>query len=391
MKKAKLTKGAIDNASAGEADRWLFDNEVPGFGVRIQPSGRKTYVLRYRNSDRTQRKHTIGRCCDMPPDQARALARKIYATIADGKDPAAERADARTAPTIKELSERYLKEHAEPYKKPASVKGDRQMWNAVILPKWGTRKVESITRGDVLTLHGSMAANPAKANHVLALLSKAFNLAETWEWRRALNPCGKVKKYKIPEVEAIMTPAQIAAVDSAAADMAATGEIPRPMLTLIRLLFLSGCRLNEIMSARQEWVDRERNLLVLPDSKVGQRKIALSEAAMLVIDSVPAGMWLIRGRTKGEHMKYPWALWRSVLKRAGVTGRVRIHDIRHTVGSLAHRNGLSQLEVARLLGHRNLSTTQRYLHGFTGDGARSAELVASVMAQASSNARTRLP
>lgn len=387
----KLTKTAIDNATAAAADVWLWDADVPGFGVRIQPSGRKTYVMRYRNADRTQRKITVARCCDMPPDQARNLARKHYAAIADGKDPASDRADALTAPTIRELSDRYMKEHATPYKKPSSVKADRWLWDTAILPKWGSRKVESITRAEVITFHGSMADTPAKANHILALLSKAMNLAETWEWRKTPNPCRKVKKFKIQERETILTPEQIAEVERVTADMVGAREIPVSMLTLVRLLFLTGCRLNEIMSSRRSWVDKERKLLLLPDSKVGQRKIQLSDAAMAVIDDAPRGTWLIQGRVPGEHMKSPWKMWKMIVERAGIAGQVRLHDIRHSVGSLAHRAGLSQLEVSRLLGHKHLVTTQRYLHGFTGDGARSAELVASVMTQASTKARTRLP
>lgn len=91
---AKLTKTAVDNAKAPEkGDNWVWDSELEGFGVRVQASGRKTYVIRYRAKDasRTQRKLTIARCSDMPPDKARELARKEFAKVAEGLDPTADK------------------------------------------------------------------------------------------------------------------------------------------------------------------------------------------------------------------------------------------------------------------------------------------------------------
>ncbi|WP_191060719.1 Arm DNA-binding domain-containing protein, partial [Geminicoccus harenae] len=88
----KLTKTLVDGLKPGEKDQWIWDTEAPGFGVRVQPSGRKTYVARYRTIDgKVQRKMTVARCTDMPPDRARDLARKVFAAVAAGEDPAAQR------------------------------------------------------------------------------------------------------------------------------------------------------------------------------------------------------------------------------------------------------------------------------------------------------------
>jgi len=375
-----ITKTVVERLQPGEADRWEWDAELRGFGVRVQPSGRKTYVIRYRTAQRKQRKYTIGRCSDFTPDQARARARKAFGVVADGGDPAADRAAVLDAPTMKDLRERYMREHAVPYKKPSSVADDRQLWKNVIIPRWGDRTVASITQAQVMSLHAELAPTPAKANHVIALLSKAFNLSELWEWRLG-NPCRGVKKYKIHERENILSLAEINKLLATAEEMAAGGEIPVPMANLLKLLLLTGCRLNEIMSARQEWVDHDRRLLLLPDSKVGQRRIPLSEAAMVVVRSVPKGTWLIPGRLHGTHMTSPWKMIARICKRAGVK-HVRPHDLRHTVGSLGHRAGLSQREIARLLGHRQMSTTERYLHGYEGDDVRAIDRVAEIIAAA---------
>lgn len=106
----KLTKTVVDGLKPSTSDVWCWDLELPGFGVRVQPSGRKTYGIRYRNAASEQRKMTLCRCADMPPDRARDLARKKFADVAEGKDPAAERRPAKEASgaTVEALFKGYV-------------------------------------------------------------------------------------------------------------------------------------------------------------------------------------------------------------------------------------------------------------------------------------------
>lgn len=373
----KLTKTFVDSLKPSLKDEWHWDSEIPGFGVRIQPSGRKTYVARYRTHDRVQRKLTLARCSDMPPDRARDLARKAFATVAEGGDPTKDRRVEKDAPTMSDLQERYMKEHAGPFKKEASARLDAMNWRLHIIPAIGKKKVKDVKRSDILSLHGSLSEKPATANQVLALLSKALNLCETWEWRaRNSNPCHEVKKYKITERELILTPVQIKSLSSTLDEMLSAGEITEPMTNLVRLLMLTGCRLREIMCAQRSWIDNERQLLLLPDSKVGQRKIALSAPAMDIINNIAASeTWLIPGRVRLEPMNSPYKAWKRIKQKAGLPVELRIHDLRHTAGSLGHMAGLSQKQIQIMLGHKQMSTTERYLHGATGDDA----LIASKM------------
>jgi len=384
MKKAKLTKTIIDNAAPGEVDVWLWDTELPGFGVRVQPSGRKTYTIRYRARDsKVQRKMTVARCADMPPDRARDLARKAFAAVAEGRDPVADQRKKITdAKTVEAMKERYMREHAKPFKKPASAELDEKNWRIHILPTLGDKLVREVSKADILTLHGSLSTKPATANQCLALLSKAFNLAEDWEWRdRNTNPCHKVKKYDVRERELILTLAQIKRLNSTLTTMVQENEITQDFANLIRLLLLTGCRLREIMHAKREWVDETRRLLLLPDSKVGQRKIALSPQCMEIIATIPkTAEWLIAGRIHGEPLITPYAVWKKVKKRAGLPDELRIHDLRHSAGSLGHMAGLSQKEIAIMLGHKQLSTTERYLHGHNGAQATIADKMAETIA-----------
>jgi integrase len=375
----KLTKKIVEDTQTTDKDVWIWCSELPGFGMRVQPSGRKTFVTRYRTAAGTQRKTTIARCSDVTADKARELARKTFSAVAEGKDPAAEKHALKNAPTVDELRARYMREHAAPFKKSGSITNDEMLWRLHVIPALGKKRVDAVTRADILAMHGSLADKPATANACVALLSKAFNLAELWEWRTTANPCRQVKKFKIRERETILTHEQIGRLNETLNDMAAKDEIPQSMADLVRLLLITGCRLNEIMSARQSWVDRSRSLLLLPDSKVGQRRIALSSAAMEIIDSIPAGEWLIPGRTDLEHLKHPHGMFTRIKARAQLPADLRPHDLRHTAGSLAHMAGLTQKQVATMLGHRQIATTARYLHGFAGDDARSVNIVGNVI------------
>lgn len=380
----KLTKTLVDSCKPSDTDQWIWDSELPGFGIRIQVSGRKTYVARYRTHDRVQRKLTLARCSDMPPDRARDLARKAFATVAEGGDPTKARRVEKDAPTVADLQDRYMNEHAKPFKKATSTRLDDANWRLHILPQLGKKKVKDVKRSDILTLHGSLSEKPATANQVLALLSKAFNLCEIWEWSpRNSNPCHEVKKYSIRERELILSPAQIKTLSATLDDMLAAGEINEPMGNLVRLLMLTGCRLREIMHAQRDWVDQERQLLLLPDSKVGQRKIALSGPAMDIINGIASTeTWLIPGRRHGQPMDTPYKAWKRIKERAGLPPELRIHDLRHTAGSLGHMAGLSQKQIQLLLGHKQMSTTERYLHGATGDDAVIAAKMGNLISDA---------
>lgn len=385
----KLTKTVIDHLKPAGAETYAWCAELPGFGVRVLASGRKTYVARYRTAAGQQRKQMLGRCCDLAPEKAREMARKVFALVAEGKDPMAERAEkAARQQTVADLRDRYMAEHARPFKKPASVVNDEGNWRLHIIPRLGGRLVRDLTKADVTRLVGELAAHRAVANQCIALLSKAFALAEEWGWRApGTNPCRGVKKFKLAERETILSLEDICALETAMVDLHAEGRISRGVVGLIRLLLLTGCRLTEIMHAERAWVDADRRLLLLPDSKTGQRRIALSAAAMQEIEDLPAGRWLIAGRTADQHMVNPHGAWSMIKARARLPARMRLHDLRHSVGSLGHMAGLTQRQVKVQLGHKNMATTERYLHGSHDEAAMVAEKVAAIIQAARASAR----
>ncbi len=379
----KLTKTYVDGLKPTDKVYDVWDSELEGFGVRVHPTGRKVYLVRYRVKDatKTQRKQNIARASDMPPDRARDLARGIFAQVAEGKDPMKARQLDKEAPTVEDMANRYMKEHAKPFKKERSVVLDEKNFRIHILPVLGKKRVKDVTKANILSLVGSLSETPATGNQCIALLSKAFNLAEDWEWRdRNSNPCHKVKKYALQERELILNPDQIKALSETAHRLVIENKITKEMCDLVHLLMLTGCRLREIMNAKSSWIDFERSLLILPDSKVGKRHIALSPSSLEVIAGMdPSAEWLIPGRIKGQPMDSPYKAWKLLKLEAKLPMALRIHDLRHTVGSLGHMAGMSQKQIQLLLGHKQIGTTARYLHGATGEAAAVAEKIGNVI------------
>ena len=373
----KLTKTIVDAIQATDRETWVWCSTLPGFGVRAQASGRKTFVARYRTHDGTQRKLTLGRCCDLTPDQARELARKAFARAAAGEDPANERKELRQAPTVAELAEKYMTLHAIPFKKPASAAQDRRNWDQHILPLMGGKRVDAVTTADVAALMSKLAYSHVTANHARAVLSKAMNLAIAWGMRKNANPCFGVRKFRVRQRERVLTPDELGRLYRALPAFGAFRD-------LVLLLLLTGCRLGEIMTAKREWVDEQRRLLLLPDSKVGQRRIPLPAAALEIIQAMPPGQkWLIPSmRTGGRtHLEKPYHSWYEMIARAQLPG-LRFHDLRHSFGSIGHMAGLTQRQIADMLGHSSMKTTERYLHGYAGDAAHAVDAVAERISSA---------
>lgn len=382
-----LTRAAIAALEPSTRDVFLWDSELPRFGVKVTPTGRKTFLVRYATAAKANGKFHIGRCSDMTPDQARELARWAFQQVAAGKDPAVERArrSGADAPTVAALAEAYQRDHAAVRKKPASAEQDARNWRLHILPVLGSKRVTEVTGQDVARLHAAIKqrGHLHAANRVLALLSKAFNLANRWGWiPDGSNPCRHVEKFPEQRRERPVRREELAALGAALRDL----EAKRPDLwrgiNLFWLWVLTGARMREVMTARWDWIDRERGLLLVPDSKTGQKAVRLNRLALARIDALPtraSSPFLfpspqirpsVRGKAEGAPMVNPRKTVARVFEAAGVKG-MRIHDLRHVFGSVAGSAGVDIRTIADLLGHAQLSTTERYLQG-VGDGTATA-------------------
>ena len=195
-KMSRLTIRSIDALAPAEKDYLTFDEEVPGFGVRVMPSGKKSYCIQYRAGGRTRRL-TFARVGTVTPEEARKLAKSLLHDVASGRNPSQARIDARRAPTISAACDRFLRDHVEQRLKPSTQQEYRRAIEIFIKPNLGTFKLADVTRADIADMHQKHRDTPYQANRTLGVLSKLFNMLEVWNLRPdGSNPTRHVPKYR---------------------------------------------------------------------------------------------------------------------------------------------------------------------------------------------------
>ncbi|MEN8236904.1 MAG: integrase arm-type DNA-binding domain-containing protein, partial [Pseudomonadota bacterium] len=181
--RVKLTKRIVEStAHDTEQQKYLWDTEISGFGLRIYTTGRKMYFFQYRNQHRTTKKIKIGVHGNITTEQARETAKELAIKASMGKDPAEESKVLKSSPMMTDLARDYMKLHALEDKSPKSIKEDKAMLKNHILKEFGTRKVAEITTRDIQVLRGKISDRKVLTNRVLSLLHKMFNLAIEWGW-----------------------------------------------------------------------------------------------------------------------------------------------------------------------------------------------------------------
>ena len=358
-----ITKRVVDALAVEGKDAVFWDRDLPGFGIRVYPSGRKVYVVQSRGPGGSKRV-TVGEHGDRTPDGARRRAAEIIDLIKQGKDPTPPAAP-EPEPTVADLAERYMREHVAMHCKASSAGVYRAALDNHILPALGEMPVGKVAPEHAAKLHYEMRGEPFAANAVLKIVSKMMSLAEEWRLRESgRNPCRSVVKYKTRPRERFLTDAEFGRLGRALDEMEAEGEVGPHVAAAIRLLVLTGCRRNEILELRWDDVDRTAGELRLRDSKTGTRMVPLTPVVMDLLANIPRladNPWVIAGQKRGAHLTDINAPWLHLRARAGLDG-VRIHDLRHSWASRALALGESLPMIGRLLGHNNIETTARYAH-----------------------------
>ena len=359
-----ISKRTVDGLSVGDKDTVFWDRELSGFGVRVYPSGAKVYVVQTRALGKSKRV-TLGRHGVISADQARRKAAMTIARIKAGEDPSPTPSVSVAELTVADLAERYLKEHAEVHCKPRTKEAYRWLVVKFVLPELGKLAIEAVEREHIATLHYGHRETPYQANRILEVVRKMFNLAEAWGLRKdGANPCRFVQKYKEKKRERFLTEDEFRRLGQVLNEAEAEGSETFSSVTAIRLLMLTGCRLNEIQTLRWEDVDLAAGELRLQDSKTGARMVPLSRASVAVLSALPrpeGNPWVIVGKRPGAHLTDLQHPWRRIRTRAGLED-VRIHDLRHSFASRALALGESLPMIGKLLGHTQVQTTARYAH-----------------------------
>jgi integrase len=361
------------------------DGALKGFGVRMMPSGAGSYLVQYRTKEGRTRRIVIGKVGVLSPNEARAIAADKLKEVAKGVDPSAERHRVRPeALTVSELADLYVAEGsaAKPNKKASSWGTDRSNIERHVKPLLGRKLAASLNHDDVVRFQRDVAAGKSKADiktkkRGRAIVDGGFGtaarslavLGAMLEWaahpdRKLIpaNPARGVKLLKGSKRERFLSEAELARLADALAAMEAEHRLSPTATAAIRLLLLSGCRKSEILSLRWEWVDIERGVLRLPDSKTGAKVVPLAAAAVKLLAELPRrGDYVLPAAKSMSHYAGLQKDWERVRVRAGLGG-ARIHDLRHSFASFAVADGNSLYLIGKALGHKQARTTEIYAH-----------------------------
>ena len=361
----KLTKRPVEAVKPGPREQILWDSELPGYGLRVSPKGRRSYFIQYRNQAGRTRRLRVGVHGRLTAEDARKLAKKKFAEVEAGGDPSETRHQTRKAPSIGQLAARYMDEHSRPKKKASSVATDEKLLRLVILPALGRRRVVDISSADVARMHHSLKSTPVQANRAVTLLSKMMNLAERWGYRPAnSNPCRHVDRFKEKPRKRYLSPVEMARLGEALATAERGRSEHCSAILAIRLLLLTGCRRSEILHLTWEEVDLARGVLNLRDSKTGEKAVPLGAPAIELLSRAAhaeGNPYVCWGEQEGAYFVGIDKAWRRI-KAAATLEDLRIHDLRHSFAAVGAGGGLGLPIIGALLGHTQAATTQRYAH-----------------------------
>lgn len=359
----KLTKRVVEAAAPGEHDYIIWCDGLPGFGVRVFPSGKRSYLIQYRSGGRTRR-YTLGLHGVLTADMARKEAEELLPGVKRGRaDPSAERKRERRTPTVAEVADRYLSEHVAHHNKPSTRREARRLVEKHIKPTFGKTKVDRLTRAEIKRWHHALRDTPRQANHALSILQKMLSLA-AFDWElRSDNPAKGIKRYSEVQRERFLTDEELRRLGEVLHKAEAEGTQLAGVIAAIRLLALTGGRLSELLSLRWEDVDPETGALRLSDAKAGSRVIPPAAPIAAVLAKMDRrGEWLVSGPDASKPLSASTleSAWRRIRALAGLDD-VRLHDLRHTKGTYAGQAHLNAFMVRDMLGHKTLAMTGRYV------------------------------
>ncbi|MDH2327822.1 integrase arm-type DNA-binding domain-containing protein [Cereibacter sp. SYSU M97828] len=389
----KITKTAVDAMAPDPTrDIYLWDSALSGFGVRMTPSGKSSFILKYRTRSGVARKMVIARVGTITPDEARKEAIKALADVAKGGDPSAARKAARKDMKLGELADSFVSAMKDRWKENTYLANTSQI-ETHIKPLLGHRTAVSLTYADVTKMQESIiAGKTAKkregrggvttggkgvATRAVVILGAILNHGIRLEVL-ARNVTSKVTKDGIGKRTRFLSFDELKTIGKVLDDSPAE---PASGLMAIRFLLLTGFRRNEALTLKGEYCFGAKGTISLPDSKTGAQDRAVGKAAFNAIDGMTHKGWAFPAeRGSGHFVGLPKCLGR-VCAEAGITG-VSAHTLRHTFASVATTLGYSEFTIAGLLGHTVGSVTGRYAHMADVALVSAANRVSDVIARA---------
>ncbi|HIJ84715.1 MAG TPA: integrase arm-type DNA-binding domain-containing protein [Magnetococcales bacterium] len=327
----KLIKRTVDAAQPGEKDIFLFDEDMIGFGLKVSPAGRKVYLVQYRINGAKKRVMIGVHSSPWTPEMARKEAGRLLGMVANGQDPATQKAQAKTMPTMAELCDLYLSEGVAT-KKASTLAIDRGRIARHIIPLLGRKRVDQITRADVqrfmvAVAEGKTAADvktgpkgraivtggKGTATRCMGFLGGILAFAVERGYRTD-NPVHGVKKYPEQRRERFLTADELTRLGEALQQAEHEG-VNLFAINALRLLLLSGMRRGEVLTLQWAHVDFEQGCLRLPDSKTGAKVVHVGAAAFELLARLPrieGNPFCFPGAVEGQSLVGLPKIWRKI-------------------------------------------------------------------------------
>jgi len=386
----KINKSFMDTTTTPEKETFYWDDEVKGFGLKVTPAGNKVFVFQYRTRQGRSRRFTIGRYSDtLTADRARKIAKDKRHSVEDGADPQSDKQAMRKSVTMSELLDQYLESAKFAEKADSTRATDRGRINRHLRPTLGRTYVDEMTAEDVRWAFnrirdGKTAVNEKTGPRGRAIVKGGEGAARMsvrllrailrWHgFKNDSNPASDVNVGSDGERDTILENADdYARLFQTLDTMQNEKRIPSGHADAIRVIALTAARRGEIAGLRWQNVDLKKGLIILPPSthktgrKTGKpRIIGLPTAAMEIIARQPEGKPedYVFAPTKGSGGAICLsAVWRKVRVEAKLPDGIGLHGLRHSLASHMAVSGAQAAEIMAALGHRQMSTAQRYIH-----------------------------
>lgn len=384
---AKLIKRQIDALkSAPDHDIFAWDSELHGFGVRAKPSGLKTYLIQYRNSEGRTKRLVLGQHGILTPEQARGLARQKLAAVARGEDPSADRHAARAGMTVAEICDWYLEQaraarilgrNRRPIKR-STLEGDQGRIEKHIKPLLGSRSVRSLELANIEKMQADIASGKTakgrkgrggrttggagSASRTVATLRALLGHACRMKLIEA-NPAHGVRQIASQRRNRHLSAEELQTLGRMMRICAEEGEHPKG-LAAMRFILLTGFRRLEALAVHHDWISGIERCVRFPDTKTGAQIRPIGKAAIDLIATQPPNEnspHVFPADVGDGHFIGLVRILKRVCDRAEIAG-ITPHVLRHTFATVAAELGFSELTIAGLLGHASQGVTQRYVH-----------------------------
>jgi len=356
--KFNFTKKSLDALRLPEKGKrlYVYDTKITGLELMVTDQGAKSFKV-YRKFNNKPIRVTLGNYSDLTVEEARDEAQDVMAKMRKGINPNVEKKKIRSEITFEEMFSSFMERYSKPMKK--SWKYDEREVSK-FLTHWFKRKLSSVTKREVQTLHEKIRTDNGlyQANRILERIKAIYNKAIEWGWE-GINPAQGVKKFKEKSRDRFLHP----------------DELPRffesldaePNSTIRDYIYVSlftGVRKSNVLAMRWEDIHFDRQEWLVPDTKNGEHlRVHLVDTVIDILktrlDKYGKKEWVFEGQGTTGHLVEPKAGWKRILQKAEIKD-LRLHDLRRTLGSWQAATGANSYMIGQSLGHKSPHSTAIY-------------------------------